>query len=75
MHYFLLHAAAIETYYFSIQIRLEKEQLEKNASDFTLKLKAADQSMETMQLKENELKRNFEVTKIQRTICIHGVTC
>ncbi|KAL8185395.1 UNVERIFIED_CONTAM: hypothetical protein K2H54_049109 [Gekko kuhli] len=50
------------------KIRLEKEKLGKNASDFTLKLKAADQAMETMQLKENELRRNFEEVKLQNSL-------
>ncbi|XP_077195333.1 centromere protein F isoform X2 [Paroedura picta] len=47
------------------KIGLEKERLEKNASDFTLKLKVADEAMETMRLKGNELRRNLEEVKQQ----------
>ncbi|XP_048348999.1 centromere protein F [Sphaerodactylus townsendi] len=47
------------------KIRLEKGQLEKKASDFTLKLNMVNQTMETMQLKENELKRTLEEVKKQ----------
>nr|XP_056709048.1 centromere protein F [Euleptes europaea] len=47
------------------KIRLEKERLEKNASDFTLKWNVVNQTMETMQLKENELRRNLEEVKKQ----------
>ncbi|XP_054852732.1 centromere protein F [Eublepharis macularius] len=50
------------------KIRLEKQRLEKNANDFTLKLNAADQAMETMQLKEKELRRNYEEVKKQNSL-------
>ncbi|XP_060102809.1 centromere protein F [Heteronotia binoei] len=50
------------------KIRLEKEGLEKTASDFSLKLKMADQAMEAMQLKENYLKKDFEEVKQQNNL-------
>ncbi|XP_062980116.1 centromere protein F [Elgaria multicarinata webbii] len=45
-----------------------KKQLEKNANDFTQKLSCADQAMQTMQLKENELKRTCEEVKQQNSL-------
>ncbi|XP_053165309.1 centromere protein F isoform X2 [Hemicordylus capensis] len=42
---------------------LAKQHLEKNASDFKQKLTRADQTMQTMQLKEEELRRSCEEVK------------
>ncbi|XP_061481193.1 centromere protein F [Rhineura floridana] len=59
--------------YHLLQAELEKtlsakQQLERNANDFTQKLSRADQAIQAMQLKENELKRNCEEAKKQNNL-------
>ncbi|XP_063174439.1 centromere protein F [Candoia aspera] len=50
------------------EILTTKQQLERNAKDCAQKLNQLEQAMQTMQLKENEWKENYEEVKKQNSL-------